>query len=78
MNSYISVNGVQICKFKPEDSETNAAPLCFGNVKDISVDNMKKSGLYEYVYNFSADYDSINGIAILDIHNCLMKKYDIK
>ena len=36
--------------------------------KNYSVDNMKKTGLYGYVYNFSVDYDSIYGHDILDIH----------
>ena len=40
--------------------------------KDWSVDNMKKTGLKEYVYDFSADYDDI-----LDIHKYLMEKNDI-
>ena len=32
-----------------------------GNVsKDFSIDNMKKTGLYAYVYDFSVDYDSID------------------
>ena len=28
VNSYVFVSGVQICKFKANDSETNGAPLC--------------------------------------------------
>ena len=40
-----------------------------GNVsKDWSVDNMKKIGLNDYVYDFSVDYDTIAGDDILDIH----------
>ena len=38
MNSYIFVNGVEIYKFKANNSEINAAPLCLGNVYDFSVD----------------------------------------
>ena len=56
VNSYIFVNGVEIYKFKAKDSEINAAPLCLGNVStDFSADNMKRTGLYEYVYDFSVD-----------------------
>ena len=52
VNSYIFVNGVEIYKFKAKDSETNAAPLCLGSVsRDFSVDNIKKTGLYGYVYD---------------------------
>ena len=44
-NSYLSVNGTEIYKFKAKDSEIVASPLCLGNIsKDWSVDNMKKTG----------------------------------
>ena len=53
--------------------------LCLGNVsKYVSVVNMKKAGLYGYLYNFLVDYDSIDIVNILDIHKRLMKKYDIR
>ena len=32
-----------------------------------TVDNMKKTGLNRYVYNFSVDYDAI-AVDILDMH----------
>ena len=61
MNSYISVNRVEIYKFRAKDFEINAARLCLNNVsKMFLVDDMKKAGLYGYVYEFSVDYDSIN------------------
>ena len=74
-NSYLFVNGKEIHKFKAKDSEIVATPLCLGNIsKDISVDNVKKTGLNGYVYDFSADYDSISvDDALLDIHKYLMK-----
>ena len=60
-NSYLSVHGTEIIKFKAKDSEIVAYPLSLGNIsKDFSVDNMKKTGLKGYVYDFSVDY---NGIA---------------
>ena len=32
-------------------------PICLGNIsKDCSADNMKKTGLNGYVYEFSVDY----------------------
>ena len=59
-NSYLFVNGTEIIKFKAKDSEIVAYPLCLGNIsKDFSVDNMKKTGFYGYVYDFSVDYDAI-------------------
>ena len=77
-NSYLFVNGTEICKFKAKDSEIVASPLCLGNIsKDWSTDNMKKTGLTGYVYDFSADYNAITIDDIKDIHNYLMKKIDI-
>ena len=38
------------------------------------MDNMKKTGLNDYVYDFSVDYDAIEVDDILDIHKYLMKK----
>ena len=77
-NSYLFVNGTEIIKFKAKDSEIVACPLCLGNIsKDFSVDNMKKTGLNGYVYDFSVDYDAIAVADILDIHKYLMKKNGI-
>ena len=42
--------------------------------KRLVVDNMKKTGLKRYVYDFSVDYDAIAVDDILDIHKYLMKK----
>ena len=39
---------------------------------------MKKTGLYRYVYNFSVHYDAVAVNDILDIHEYLMKKNNIK
>ena len=53
--------------------------LCLGNIsKYFSVNNMKKTGLNEYVYDFSVDYNVISTSNIINIHKYLMKKYDIK
>ena len=78
-NSYLFVNGKEIIKFKAKDSTIVATPLCLGNVsKDWLVDNMKKkTGLNEYVYDFSVDYDAIDVNDISDIRNYLMKKNEI-
>ena len=55
-NSYLFVNGTEIIKFKVKDSKIVASPLCLGNIsKDLSVDNMKDTGLNGYVYDFSVD-----------------------
>ena len=77
-SSYLFVNGTEIHKFKAKDSEIVASPLCLGNIsKDVSVDNMKKTGLNGYVYDFSVDYDAIAVDEILDIHKYLMEKNGI-
>ena len=77
-SSYLFVNGKKIHKLKPKDSEIVETPLCLGNIsKDWSLDNMKKTRLNGYVYDFSVDYDAITVDDILDIHNYLMKKNNI-
>ena len=78
VNSYLFVNSTEIIKFKAKDSEIIATPLCLGNISNnCSVDNMKKTGLNGFIYDFSVDYDAIAVDDILDIHNYLMKKNDI-
>ena len=77
-NSYLFVNGTEIYKFKAKDSEIVTSPLCLGIIsKDWSVDNMKKTGFNDYVYDFSVDYNSVAIDDIKDIHKYLMKKNDI-
>ena len=77
-NSYLFVNGTEICKFKAKDSEIVATPLSLGNIsKDWSVDNMKRTGFNGYVYNFSVHYDAISVDDILDVHKYLMKNNNI-
>ena len=53
----------------------------FSNIsKDWSTDNMKRTGLTGYVYDFSIDYNSVidyNDVTVIyikDIHIYLMKK----
>ena len=68
-NSYLFVTGVQIIKLKAEGSKVLTTPLNLGSIsKDFSVDDMKKSGLNGYVYDFSVDYDAIAVDDILDVH----------
>ena len=77
-NSYLLVNGTEICKFKAKDSEIVAAPLYLGNLsKDWSVDSMKDNGFNGNVYDFSVDYDAIAVDDIKDIHKYLMKNINI-
>ena len=78
-NSYLSVNGKEIIKFKAKDSNIVSRPLCLGNISnDWSTDNMKKTGLTAYVYDFSVDYNNVVTVDdIKGIHNCFMKKNNI-
>ena len=74
-NTCLFVNGTEIYKFKAKDSEIVASPLCLGNIsKDWLVDNMKRTGLNGYVYDFSVDYDAADVDDIKDIQRYLMKK----
>ena len=58
-----------------QDSEIVAPPLCLRNtLKDFPVDNIKKTGLSGYTYDFSVDYDTIEVDNILAIHKHLMGK----
>ena len=77
-NSYLFVNGVEIIKFKAKNSEIVLNVLCLGNAsKDFSASNMKETGLYWTVYDFSADYGAISVDDILSIHKYLIKKHNI-
>ena len=61
-NSYLDlvVNGVEMHKFEVKDSEIVATPLYLENMlKEFSVDNMKKTGLNGYAYDFSVACDAI-------------------
>ena len=54
----------------------NTIPLFLGNIsKAFSLENMKKPGVFGYVYDFSVDYDAIAVDNILDIYEYLMENY---
>ena len=58
-NRYLFVNGKETHKFKAKNSEIAATPLCLGNIsKDWTVDNMEKTVLNGYIYDFSFDCDA--------------------
>ena len=60
---------------RQKNSKIVATPLRLGNIsKDWSTDNMKKTGLNGYVYDFSVDFDSTNIDDIKNIHKYLIKK----
>ena len=77
-NSYLFVNSIEIIKLKAKDSEIAENPQSLGNIlKYFSADNMKKTGLYGAVYDFSIDHKVIAVDDILNIHNHIMKKRGI-
>ena len=77
-NSYFLVNSADIIKFKAKGSEIVSYPLCLGNIpKDFSVDNILRTGLNGYFYDFTVDYKAIAVDDILDIHKYLMRKNNI-
>ena len=52
----------------------NADPICLSKLlKDFSVDNVKKTALYRYVYDSPLDYDSIDVDDFVNIHKHLIK-----
>ena len=77
-NSYLLVNGTEIYKFEAKDSKILVVPICLGNIsKDWSVDNMKKTGFTDYIYDFSVDYTGIVVDDSKNIRKCLMEKNNI-
>ena len=66
-------------QFKAKYSEIKSYPLCLRNIwKDVTANNMKKTGLNWYVYDFSVDYGIIDTSNTIDIHKYSMKKHDIE
>ena len=77
-NSYLFANSTEMIKSKAKYFNIIATPLCQGNTsKDLSVDDMKDTGLNGYVYDSSVDYDATDIDDIKDIHKYLMKKNNI-
>ena len=77
-NSYLFINGAEIIKFNAKNSEIVENPLCLGNIsEDFSEENMKKVGLYGYIYDFSVDYRATAVDDTLDIHKYLVKKKNV-
>ena len=75
-NSYLFVKGKEIVNFKAKDSEIVPNPLCLRGIsKDFR--SLNVTGLYGYVYDFSAHYRAITNDKIHDIHRYLMKKKTI-
>ena len=79
-DSYLFVNGKEVTKFKAKKSEIKANQLTLGGIStsaNLSSSDIEDSKLYENVYDFSVDYNTISNDKILDIHAYLMKKNGI-
>ena len=60
-NSFLFVNATKIYQFKAKESEVKKYPLCLGNIsKGLTANNMKKTELNGYVYEFSVNYNIID------------------
>ena len=65
-------------KLKTKNYKIVSNPLFLGKISEgISVDNMKKTGLYGYVYYFAVDYKVVAAEKTLGIHKYLTKKNNI-
>ena len=77
-NSYLFVNGKEVINFKAKISKIVPYPLYLENIsKDFNNKYMSVTGLNDYVYDFSVDYNAITISDVLDIHEYLMKKNGI-
>ena len=73
------INAKKIHQLIAKNPEIKRYPLCLGNIsKEFSVDNMKKTGLNGYVYDFTVDYNTIDTSNIINIDEYLMKKHNTK
>ena len=78
-NSYLFVTSKEVTKFKAKNSELIKYLMCLGVLsKDYNKSSRKDTGLYGNVHDFSIDYGAITNDKIVDIHNYLMKKNNIK
>ena len=79
-NSYLFVNGKEIYKYKASSEIDNFLTRLFlGSISDVfhATESIEES-LGRNVYDFFVDYNAINKSNILDIHNYLMFKNNIK
>ena len=73
-NSFLFVNAKKICQFNAKDFKIKYYTLRLGNIsKDLTINNMKKTGLKGIIIFFSFDINPIDTNNNLDIHRHLMK-----
>ena len=77
-DSYLYVNKTKICKFKTIN-DISWYNFCLRNIsKDFTRDEASKISLNGTIYDFSVDNSLIKKEDILDIHQYLMIKNNIK
>ena len=79
-NSYLFVNSKEIIKFKADYKIVNfPTQFCLGSIfEGFSATESREVSLNENVYDFSANYHSIDKSDMLNIHKYLMTKNNIK
>ena len=76
-DSYLSVNSLQLYKFKASDDEIKASKLNLGSISDNTKYHYSHT-LNDNIYHFSVDYQPAKTDKIQKIHKYLMKEYNIK
>ena len=67
-DSYLFVNGKEVIKSKAKNQSVSGK-LSLRNIPaDFNQEGRKSTGLYEYVHDFSMDYNAISNDKIHDIH----------
>ena len=79
-NSYLFTKGTETIKFKKGFRDCSRSIVPRKHFRRLSSADMKKTGLYGSVFDFSVDYRVTPLDDIVDIHKYLMKKmaYNIK
>ena len=79
-NSYLFVNEKEVFKFEANNESVNfPTPLCLGSISDgFGAIESRQLSLGGNVYNFSVECNAIDKSDILNIHNYLMGKNNIK
>ena len=79
-NTYLSVNGKEIFKFKANNKNANfPTQFCLGSISNgFSNTESREVSFNGNVYAFSVDYNFIDKSGLLNIHNYLMTKNNKK
>ena len=74
------VNEKEIFKFKIDNKNVNSpTQFCLGSISNgFGATESREASLKPNVYDFSVDYNSIDKPHILNLHQCLMVKNNIK